>query len=58
MKINAFLLTTLLLFSAGLFAQRGYTLNSPDQKITVTINASASIAAGAYIANILIPNAA
>ena len=39
MKINTLLLAMLLLAMPRLFAQKSYTLSSPDKKITMTINA-------------------
>ena len=38
MKIKTLLLSTMLLLSANLFAQKQYTVQSPDKDITVTVN--------------------
>ena len=39
MKKTSFIFSTLLLLSASAFAQKQYTLQSPDKDITVTIEA-------------------
>lgn len=38
MKIKTLLLSTMLLLSANLFAQKQYTVQSPDKDITLTVN--------------------
>ena len=38
MKINTLLLSAMLLFSANLFAQKQFTLQSPDKDITIKVN--------------------